>query len=368
MDPVYSTATGTDLRDTLTSVADTDGVEGLLLLATPMDAVVEDTFEATLGALSVPVFGGVFPEIIHDGEPTESGLLAVGLPAEPTITTLENASDPDREFATDLDPELPAEGYETAFVFVDAYADEVPTVIESLFRTYGVGLNFIGGGAGRLDDESSPSLFTSEGVIEDAAVMAAVDVPMEIGVKHGWETIAGPFRVTGADGPTVTELDGEPAFSVYQDVVEEHADTTVTRENFFEVAKSYPFGITRLDAEQIVRDPFDVDGDALTCFGSVPEGEFVNILTGDIDSLVSAAGEAYETAVDGDDGDEALYAFDCISRRLYLDDEFDRELSAVDGDEESLVGALTIGEIANDGSGHLDYYNKTAVIGAMTDR
>jgi len=185
--------------------------------------------------------------------------------------------------------------------------------------------------------------------------------------KHGWETVAGPFRVTGADGPTVTELDGEPAFSVYQDVVEEHADTTVTRENFFEVAKSYPFGITRLDAEQIVRDPFDVDGDALTCFGSVPEGEFVNILTGDIDSLVSAAGDAYEAAV-ADSESESLYAFDCISRRLYLDDEFDRELSAIDGDEESLVGALTIGEIANDGSGHLDYYNKTAVIGAMTDR
>jgi hypothetical protein len=366
MESVFSTATGSDLRETLTSVADTDGVNGLLLLATPMDQFVEDEFEATLDALSVSVFGGVFPEIVHGGEPKETGVLAVGLPEEPAITTLTDASDADREFAADLDAELPSKGYETAFVFVDAYAEEVPAVIESLFRTYGVGLNFIGGGAGRLDDEPRPSLFTNDGVIGDAAIIAAVELPMEIGVQHGWETIAGPFRVTGANGPTITELDGSPAFSVYQEVVADHAGMTVTRENFFEVAKSYPFGITRLDAEQIVRDPFDVDGDALTCFGSVPEGEFVNILTGDVDSLVSAAGDAYEAAVsDGDSG--TLYAFDCISRRLYLDDEFDRELSAVSGDGQSVVGALTIGEIANDGSGHLDYYNKTAVIGATDD-
>jgi len=34
-------------------------------------------------------------------------------------------------------------------------------------------------------------------------------------------------------------------------------------------------------------------------------------------------------------------------------------------DDTPMVGALTIGEIANDGYGHLDYYNKTAVVGAV---
>ena len=363
MEWAYSTAAGADLREPLVELADSTGVEGLLLLATPEIEVAGEAFETTLASLSVPVFGGVFPEIIHQGTAKEEGLLAVGLPTAPEITTLTGASDPDREFAADLDAELPARGYETAFVFVDAYAEAVPAVIESLFRTYGVGLNFIGGGAGRLDEEDQPSVFTSEGVIEDSAVVAAVEQPMAIGVRHGWETIAGPFRVTGADGPTVTELDGSPAFSVYRDVIEEETGATVTRENFFEVAQSHPFGITRLDAEQIVRDPFAVDGDALSCFGSVPEGEFVNILAGDADSLIEAAEAAHDTAV-SDAAADGLYAFDCISRRLYLDDEFDRELAALDG-ERPVVGALTIGEIANDGSGHLDYYNKTAVIGAV---
>ncbi|TQQ83390.1 histidine kinase [Halonotius terrestris] len=364
MEATYSTATGTDLRETLAAVADSDGVNGLLLLATPSVDVASDEFAATLAGLSVPAFGGVFPAVIHEGTAKESGLLAVGLPATPDVTVLPNASDPDADFADTLDPELPANGYETAFVFVDAYAEAVPTVIESLFRTYGVGMNFIGGGAGQLDDDRGPSVFTNDGVFADAAVIAAVEQPIEIGVQHGWETLDGPFRVTGSEGPTVTELDGSPAFSVYQEVIESQTETSVTRENFFEVAQSHPFGITRLDAEQIVRDPFAVEGDALTCFGSVPEGEFVNILTGDDESLIAAAAAAYESAV-GDDTDGSLYAFDCISRSLYLDDDFDRELAAVDTGDRPVVGALTIGEIANDGSGHLDYYNKTAVIGAV---
>jgi hypothetical protein len=52
---------------------------------------------------------------------------------------------------------------------------------------------------------------------------------------------------------------------------------------------------------------------------------------------------------------------------LYLEDKFERELSAVKTDDTPMIGALTIGEIANDGYGHLDYYNKTAVVGAAEE-
>ena len=367
MECVYSSATGEALRSELTTLGSREDVAGLVLLATPSVDVRNEGFETTLQAVPVPVCGGVFPQVIADGERHKAGLLAIGLPNEPTITVVSELSDP----GTDLDASLPADGSEAAFVFVDAYADPdgVGSLIDALFRTYSVGLSVAGGGAGRLDDDG-PSLFTADGVIEDAAVMAVVDQAMGIGVRHGWEELAGPFRVTDADGGTIRELDGEPAFDVYQDAIETNAETTLRRDSFFETATAHPFGISRLDGEPIVRDPFDLDGAAISCFGPVPEGEFVTVLSGEPDTLIGAAEQAADTAVDdktATEGTGTLCVFDCISRQLYLQEEFEREVSAIDTPGVPMVGALTIGEIANDGTGHLDYYNKTAVVAAVGD-
>jgi len=360
---VYSSATGEALRSELTTLGSREDVAGLVLLATPSVDVTNEGFETTLQAVPVPVCGGVFPQVIADGERHDAGLLAIGLPSEPTITVVSELSDPDAS--------LPANGSEAAFVFVDAYADPdgVESLIDALFRTYSVGLSVVGGGAGRLDDDG-PSLFTADGVIEDAAVMAVVDQAMGIGVRHGWEELAGPFRVTDADGGTIRELDGEPAFEVYHDAIETNTETTVQRDSFFETATAHPFGISRLDGEPIVRDPFDLDGGAISCFGPVPEGEFVTVLSGEPDTLIGAAEQAADTALNDEtvaEDAETLCVFDCISRQLYLQDSFDREISAIDTDALPMVGALTIGEIANDGTGHLDYYNKTAVVAAVSD-
>ncbi len=353
------------LRETLASTAGSESVNGILLLSTPDAALLSDDFESVLCDLDVPIFGGIFPEILHDGRKKETGAVTVGLPSEPVVTTVPKLSDPETAFRELLDPDLPARGYETAFVFADTHATTIEAFIEALFRTYSVEMNFVGGGAGTLEAQQ-PCLFTNEGVIEDAAVVATVAEPMEIGVNHGWQEIAGPFRVTDAEGSTLETLDGKPAFSVYRDVIAEASGETVTEENFFEVAKSYPFGIGRMAAEQIVRDPYSVSDGSMSCFGEMPEGEFVSILKGDPDSLVEAAQTAHDHALRGDSDPEALCVFDCVSRVLYLEAEFDRELEALRSETLPLFGALTIGEIANDGSGHLDYYNKTAVVGALT--
>lgn len=353
-----------ELERAVAATVSASHVEGLMLFTAASDGRPGESVEHVLQKLDVPVFGGVFPELIYRGEKVTTGAVVCGLTTEPQVTTVPELSDPDEEYAASLDPDLPVEGYETAFVFVDAYATEVERFIESLFRTYSVEFNYIGGGAGSLEMEQEPCLFTNEGILGDSAVVAAVSPPLELGVKHGWQEIAGPFRVTDADGPTLKALDGKPAFSVYRDAVEEHTGEGLPRDTFFEIAKGYPFGVARIEGEQIVRDPFEItDDDGLTCFGDVPEGEFVHILEGEPDSLIEAAQQAKAEAQADEQGADTLFFFDCISRVLYLEDEFDRELAHVRAADTQMVGALTIGEIANDGSGHLDYHNKTAVVG-----
>lgn len=347
-------------------MAATDQIAGLMILASPDTPGSDGSFEQFLQTVDIPVFGGIFPELIYQGQKNETGAILCGLSTEPEVMTVPELSDAGQEYTRQLHPSLPADGYTTAFVFVDAYATEIERFVESLFRTYSVDLNYIGGGTGSLETEQQPSLFTNDGVHQDCAVVAAIDLPVDLGVKHGWQEIAGPFRVTDAEGPTVNTLDGDPAFSVYKETIDEQISAELTTDNFFEIAKGYPFGIARIGGENIVRDPFEVTSQGgLSCFGDVPEGEFVHILEGKPESLIDAAKMAKEEAHDGTQTTDTVFFFDCISRVLYLQEEFDSELARVEPDDAELFGALTIGEIANDGTGHLDYYNKTAVVAAV---
>lgn len=343
---------------------DADGtVEGVGIFAADGSLPALERVDPVLTGLSTPVFGGVFPSIVHDGQQSDAGAVVTGLRIEPEVTVVGGLSDSGTAIGDHLPADVPQNG--TAFVFLDAFATRIAEFVSSLFERYGVNCNYIGGGAGSLDMEQRPCLFTGDGVVEDAAVLATVDVETSVGVRHGWKEIAGPLRVTAAENRTFEELNGETAFDVYRRVIEEEAGESVTRESFFDVAKNYPMGLSRVDGEKVVRDPFDVTAEGgLVCFGNVPEGEFVHVLEGAPPSLVSAAGESYEQAADGVSGDTLF--FDCISRVLYLDEAFERELDAIGSENTPVVGALTIGEIANDGHGHLEYYNKTAVTG-VTD-
>ena len=48
-----------------------------------------------------------------------------------------------------------------------------------------------------------------------------------------------------------------------------------------------------------------------------------------------------------------------------MEDEFQQELDIVTKESDNLIGAMTLGEIANTGKEYLEFYNKTAVIGVF---
>lgn len=343
-------------------------VAGLIVFVAGADDDITpaDVVDAAVD-ISTPLVGGVFPELIHGGEKFNSGAVVTGLSVKPTVTAVSDVSNAETTVHEQLDPTLIEQGHETAFVFIDAHTDAVSSVIQGLFSTYGVEMNFVGGGAGTLDGAGDTALFTGDGLVEDGVVIATLPISSGLGVRHGWQEFAGPFRVTDADGRLLRTLDGEPAFDVYRRALGMDTQEIPSPDEFFQIAKANPFGIARLDAEHIVRDPFRVREDrAIECFGSLPDGEFVHILQGDEQTLIDSAGAAYDDAKTASPDGTTLF-FDCISRVLYLEDRFESELQAVGGDREPAAGALTIGEIANDGYGHLEYYNKTAVALRLPD-
>jgi len=352
------------LVETVSTLSGDPAVEGLLILVSVDNGAHPAGIETALEAASVPVFGGLFPGVLHQGTRIEGGAVVVGLSVKPTVTTVPRLSDPDERYDRYL--ETAPRDHATAFVFVDGFAERIDDFVDRLFDSYGDGWTFLGGGAGSLSSAGEPCLFTNDGLIADGAVLATLPIEGSIGVNHGWETVDGPFRVTAADGTTVAELDGEPAVTVYRRIVEADSGESVTPPDFFEQAQSYPLGISRFGGERIVRDAFSVtDEGGLTCFGDVPEGEFVHILRGEPQSVVDAARDAYDSAIRTGPADGTVFCFDCISRVRYLGARFEQELAAIGGPETPSVGALTIGEIANGGDGYLEHYNKTAVIGVL---
>jgi len=154
--------------------------------------------------------------------------------------------------------------------------------------------------------------------------------------------------------------------------VEAHSGKTFTADNFFSIAKGYPFGINKLGGEVVVRDPLTTDGrKGLICVGEVPTGSFVHLLNGTPDTLIAAALKARqlaeETCCKSESEKAPVLFIDCISRVLFLEEQITEELAVVAGKGE-LFGAMTLGEIANNGRDYLEFYNKTSVVALLNDK
>jgi len=367
---VDKTGTVEGLENTINSVAKHQEVKGLFILACDANKFTPDTVDEKLRKVTKPLFGGIFPAIIHEKEKLEKGTIVAGLSAEPNVQIVPNLSDMAVEYDDIIDEKIPESGdTKTMFVLVDGFAKRISELIDSLFNVFGLEFNYIGGGAGSLSFVQKPCLFTNAGLLQDSAILAMLDMESGVGVSHGWKTISGPYKVTESDRSIIKTLDWQPAFDVYREIVESHSNKVFSDDNFFDIAKCYPFGISKLGTEKIVRDPYMVgENSSLICVGEVPEGAFVDILNGDLNSLVTAAKRALylgEETFKSKSSNRTILFMDCISRVLFLQEKFSDEINAIYNENTPLIGALTIGEIANSGRDYLEFYNKTSVVGVL---
>lgn len=365
---IYFTPSKTldDFADQL-RVADQQGFGLILVLACDGNDWSKRELEDLLAGMTTPILGGIFPAISRNDERHEQGAVLLGLEEEPDVARIVGMSDPECDYEQQLMTQLDhwrlvhTEG--TLVVLVDGLASRISALVESLFFVFGLENNFVGGGAGSLSFEQKPCIISSRGLEADVALVLKLPRVSSIGVTHGWTPISDALEVTEADRNVVKSLNWQPAFEAYKRLVDAHSPAPITREEFFEIAKSYPLGLQKLHGEMVVRDPLLVQNEhELVCVGEVPKGSFVRILNGDSASLLQAARQARELVSDGDsDDNHQLLLFDCISRALFLGPDIGQELKELNQGETS-VGAFTLGEIANSGMEYLEFLNKTTVL------
>ncbi|MCC5927247.1 MAG: FIST C-terminal domain-containing protein [Bacteroidetes bacterium] len=351
------------LKETLAALEKDLTVQSAFIFIADKNQPDKAEVELALTYFSKPLIGGIFPEIIADGERRETGFLVVPLHYR-LNTTLINLKLETREIQEVIESyasKLSAQN-EGLFCFVDALAPKKSAMLDLLYDSCGPDVNYVGGGAGSLSFKSFPCIIHQHNIYENAAVIGAMGADISVGVAHGWTPVSEPIKVTEVQGNSIISLDWKPAFDVYKDQIKLHSGVEINQVNFFDVAKSYPLGLVRLDAEMTIRDPYATDNGWLHIVDHVPEGEYVRIMNGNMESLLEGASAALLNAqIDLSGEATEQFCVDCISRVLYMQQEFNRELNLLNADE-AMNGVLSIGEIANPGDTVLELFNKTIVV------
>lgn len=358
----------------LLQVASNEQVKSVLIFSADNNHFDETELSLLLKEYSLPIMGGIFPEVIYQTQNYEQGFLMVGLPYSMHIERVGELSDEAQDYADVIDVLFDAEiEAQTGIVFVDGLSKRISGLVDGLFDVFGSELNFIGGGAGSLSFVQKPCLMSNNGLHVDSALIGLLDQPSRLGVGHGWKTIHADHQVTQVDKNIIYQIDNRDAFEVYSEIVNQHAAEPITPENFFSIAQAFPFGINKLNGDKVVRDPIALTSEGglgLICVGEIAQGDFVDILTANADELIESAGNTTKKAYSSSTGQAAVMnlTIDCISRGLFLKEDFAKELEAIKANTDTslpIVGALVLGEIANSGEGYLEFYNKTTAIAVI---
>lgn len=325
--------------------------------------VAEKTeFEVGLLPQEITIFGAIFPRIIFDNKSYDKGFLLVPMLESTTAFICEDMSD---EINI-----VNLEKFTTLMLLVDGLSPRISSFLENIFEFVNEDAKIIGGGAGKLTLEQEPVIFSNKHIYQNAALIIGSYETIGVGVRHGWKEIKGPFIATQTDKCQLEEINYMDAFEVYKNVVEKDSGKTFSSENFFDIAKSYPFGISRHSKENVVRDPILTNGKSITLVGEMDNNSVIHILKGTNSNLLKAAKEAAEEASKNLSKSEETQTLiiDCISRFLFLEDDFDKELSNINSIAKKDVlswGILTLGEIANANQENIEFYNKTCVVGKI---
>ena len=342
----------------------------IIILSCDNNAFSPLFLDPILKKCTIPIIGGIFPAIVYKNRQYTQGTVLLGLdiPLHPTI--IHNISD-DKEYDDVIEHkvgELPQDT-KTMFLFFDGVSANIDTIIQSIFNNYGLTINYVGGSAVATNFVKKAVIFSNEGLLVDAAILASSTAESTIGVKHGWEPLDDNiYMVTKAINNVVYEIDYKPAFEVYQQIIESYTKEPFTPDSFLDKSQFFPLGIRRLSGDSVVRVATATNEEkGLVCTGSVAENSAIQILHSNTAHLVDAAQKATELSHNSHYTKSFKLYIGCLARLLVMGEDFSQELEHIYEDDEVMIGALSGGEIANNKDHYLELYNATAVVAKISD-
>lgn len=343
-----------------------------LVLCTPEAEPQLGDLCAAYRAAGKRCLGGIFPAVLANGERRDRGLVVRPLPAGFDVAVAD-LSGPALRWVVPP-PALAPGATATSVVVVDSGAPLITAFLTDLFDRYGHQSQTWGGGAGFPDLSGAPSVFTEAGLLAAGAAVAVGPSRSVVEVRHGWRRLGPTLVATRTRGNLVFEFDWAPAAIRYREAAASVFPHLADAPFLPDINARTPLAMVRAGSEDIVRDPVSETPEGGVQFLSdVPEHSVLHLMGADTPDMVAAAALAARRLATRAPG-AVPFVFDCGSRANVLSEHFGLELAAVHAafepagtGAEGLEGALVLGEIASDGEGQIELYNKTLVVAAFHD-
>jgi len=311
-------------------------------------------------ARGVPVVGCSTAGEITDKGPGLKSVAVMALKADKIKFNLSLAkgADVDSRKAGNIaarDVKKQSPGNNNLFVMLlDGLAENGAAAVRGAQEVFGKNFPIIGGSAG--DDflfKKTYQYFNGE--VQTGAVVGiglSGDFSFGLGVRHGWEPVGLPMRVTKAQGAKLIEVNNRPALKVYEDCFGKKAEDLI-RQPIARMAYTYPLGMkVEGSPEFLLRDALYANKKGeLICAAEIPQGAEIRLMIGDADKAIEAAEEAAKNALAQLKGalPKAIFIFDCIARYKLLGQRIGEEIDAIRqvlGKKVPLIGFYTYGEQA----------------------
>ncbi len=319
--------------------------------------------------------GGIFPALVKDGQFLNQGAWLLGFEAMPYCALHENLPGNGVEMeraveniAAKIREQIDHLPDITLFMLFDAMLPNIGTLLDSLYLNLANRVHYVGANAGSETFQPMPCLFDNQRLVQNGLLLMLLKSHKGAILEHGYHAPKRIVYATSTEGNCISQIDWRPAFEVYQEMVRAQYGVEVTKENFYQHAVHFPFGIVRANHHVVVRIPVMLsDEGGLFCVGEVPPNSVLTLLerpSVDSNETLSVLVEGL-TELNGDPADCELLLFYCAGRRMHLGigsavaelDEFVKRTRAA-----QVGGALSLGEIGGSTlHGYPLFHNATLV-------
>lgn len=342
----------------------TANASGLLILCGENVGIDIEALITLLNENEITFSGGIFPKVIHGSKSYSDKILLLPTYFDSKPLLIQGLDTGEIDLAN---LELPQTSG-SLFILVDGLSNYSATFTYCLYKEIGPNYQVFGAGAGYENFERKPCLFNQQGFFKDAAIIMLIKNPITQSIGHGWNPIAGPYIATKTNANILEQINWEPAYEVFKEIVEEKEGFKLTEHNFLDISPHYPFGVYREDEEHLIRDHAGViDNKSIRLGAEIPSNSVLYLMKSDTETMLKASAEVCEDAFAKCNQAQFLFFAVCITRAWILKENFAAELQNVSSkaDDTPVYGVCSLGEISSASGALLDYHHKTIVISIL---